>query len=186
MIQHGLMTNLLGPATVLVPEQWGPNFGFIVLAGTLLDWPLVRIHSRCAYGEVFGSVHCDCQIQLATSADLIRKDGGGLIVYLEQEGRGAGISAKASAYQAAERDGVDSFSHYEQSGLPADSRSYVDVGPALVALGIRSLRLLTNNPAKVHAIEHAGIQVKRVPLVVPTDVLAAAYVQAKRERGHLL
>src|SRR5438105_1259191 len=112
LIEHALTTQLLGDVTVLVPDEWTAQEGFILRVGPLSNEPLVRIQSRCAYGDVFGSIHCDCRGQLDASAALLRAHGG-LLVYLEQEGRGAGISAKAAAYRAAERDLVDTFTHYE-------------------------------------------------------------------------
>lgn len=185
VIEHTLHTSLLGEAVVLVPDHWPAEYGFILRVGRLDRTPLVRIQSRCAYGEVFGSVHCDCGAQLHESASRIRAEGG-LLVYLEQEGRGAGISAKAAAYQAAERDLVDTFTHYESSGRPADLRSYAETAAALIELGASSVRLLTNNPDKVKALRAAGIDVTRLPLVVPIDPRADPYIVAKRQRGHLL
>jgi 3,4-dihydroxy 2-butanone 4-phosphate synthase/GTP cyclohydrolase II len=185
MIEHVLSTTLLGDVTVLVPGNWPPKHGFIIRVGTLARIPLVRIQSRCAYGEVFGSRHCDCRAQLEQAASQIRSEGG-LVIYLDQEGRGAGISAKAAAYRAAQHEQIDTFTHYESSGLPSDLRTYGETAGALLSLGITSIRLLTNNPDKVESLRRAGLHVRRVPLVVQTAPEALPYLEAKRSRGHLL
>ncbi|MDP9404790.1 MAG: GTP cyclohydrolase [Actinomycetota bacterium] len=185
MIEHYLDTELLGDVTVLVPEDWTLNLGFILRCDPLVEVPLVRIQSRCAYGEVFGSRHCDCGAQLRRAASMIR-EGGGLVVYLEQEGRGAGVAAKAAAYRANERELIDTFSHYESTGLPPDLRSYDHAADALLAMGVRSVRLLTNNPNKVEGLRARGLDVERLQLIVDTDPAAEPYLAAKRNRGHLL
>jgi 3,4-dihydroxy 2-butanone 4-phosphate synthase/GTP cyclohydrolase II len=185
VVEHTLSTTLVGDAIVVVPDSWPPNAGFMLVVRPFPPCPLVRIHSRCAYGDVFGSRHCDCQEQLRTSAQLIRAEGG-VIVYLEQEGRGAGIAVKAKAYRAAEHDGIDTFTHYESAGITADPRQYAHVPQALLDFGLTEIRLLTNNLTKVNALSDAGISVERVSLVVDADPLATPYLAAKRERGHLL
>lgn len=107
-------------------------------------------------------------------------------MYLEQEGRGAGVVAKAAAYRAAERDLIDTFTHYESTGLPPDLRSYDHAADALLAMGIANIRLLTNNPNKLDGLRSRGLKVERVPLIVDVDVAAEPYLAAKRWRGHLL
>jgi GTP cyclohydrolase II len=120
---------------------------------------LVRIHSRCLYGEVFDSLDCDCRAQLNRSLELIRAAGSGVLIYLDQEGRGAGLLAKARAYALSQELGIDSFSSYRELGLPSDLRNYDGAVDLLDELGLRKVTLLTNNPAKVAAVEEAGIEV---------------------------
>lgn len=185
MIKHRLETDLLGEVAVLIPEEWPPDAGFIMVREPIRKVPLLRIQSRCAYGEVFGSHHCDCGAQLKQAADEIRRTGG-LVMYLEQEGRGAGVTAKAAAYRAAERDLIDTFTHYESAGIPPDLRSYSDAADALLVMGIRHVVLLTNNPSKLQSLRDKGIEVERRPLIVEGAAAAEGYLAAKRERGHLL
>ncbi|WP_067537487.1 GTP cyclohydrolase II [Nocardia crassostreae] len=148
---------------------------------------LVRIHSRCLYGEVLRSDDCDCSRELDMSLDLIQHEGAGILIYLEQEGRGAGLIAKARGYQHSERTGADTFTSYEALGIPADLRSYDDAVATLVALGPRSVRLLTNNPEKVAAVRAAGLRVTAVPLHArPRSERARRYLEAKRSCGHHL
>ena len=182
-ICHSLATRLVGQAKVLIPATWPMDYGFILAVGTVGANPIVRIQSRCAYGDVFGSLHCDCRAQLTESARLITEKGG-LIFYLEQEGRGAGLFAKASAYQAAEETQTDTFSHFESRGLLADPRDYRPVAEALRTLGLAEIELLTNNPAKVAAVVDVGIKVTRLPLIVDADPMASGYLNAKKLRGH--
>lgn len=147
---------------------------------------LVRVHSRCLYSEVFGSRDCDCREQLHRSIELIRAKGAGVVIYLEQEGRGSGLLAKARGYEYSQRNGVDTFASYEALGLPLDSRSYAAAGALLTQLGLRRVRLLTNNPEKVAGLRSVGIQVTREPLVVSVAGKALDYLAAKRARGHRL
>jgi 3,4-dihydroxy 2-butanone 4-phosphate synthase/GTP cyclohydrolase II len=109
-----------------------------------------------------------------------------MLFYLEQEGRGAGLSVKARAYEAEANRGVDSFTFYEELGLISDLRTYVFVVRVLRGLGVHRIRLLTNNPAKCDALVLEGIDVIRVPLIIETGVHAKPYMDAKRKRGHLL
>jgi GTP cyclohydrolase II len=108
------------------------------------------------------------------------------VFYLEQEGRGAGLRRKAEAYAAAADSSIDTFSYYEREGIDIDPRDYSMVADVLGNLGITHVRLLTNNPGKVEALERVGIWVERIPLQVSTHPAAGAYMNAKRERGHLL
>ncbi len=112
------------------------------------------------------------------------QENGGLLFYLEQEGRGAGLRPKAAAYEAAERSGADTFTVYEELGLTADPRKYEHVSDVLLAMSIRSVRLLTNNPRKVAALRARDIAVDIVPLVVETSEYAENYIASKRHRGH--
>jgi GTP cyclohydrolase II len=146
---------------------------------------LVRIHSRCMYSEVFASRECDCGWQLRRSRELLKRKGG-VLIYLDQEGRGAGLRAKADAYRLNHEDGLDTYQAYEELGLPADPRDYTDAVQILNDLGLRLVRLLTNNPSKIEALKQAGIDVVRVPLRAQPTSANFAYLQAKKRHGHLL
>lgn len=154
--------------------------------GEPADGCLVRVHSRCLYGDVFGSQECDCSGQLHRSIEMIREAGSGVIVYLDQEGRGAGLFAKARAFRMQAETGIDSFTTYEHYGLPPDSRSYDLAAQLLDDLGLTRVRLLTNNWEKVAGLEAHAIKVEREPLVVPTSDRARPYLESKRARGHAL
>lgn len=185
-VTHPLTTELLGDCTVLLPGDWQDDAGLVLLVTPILEEPpLVRIQSRCTYGEVFGSAHCDCRAQLHAACQQLKNEGG-LLFYLEQEGRGAGSMAKARAYSAHADRLIDSFSFYEEVGLAADLRDYTLVASVLTALSLPRIRLLTNNPSKLSALREAGIAVEHVPLRVSYPPLAEPYIQAKRARGHLL
>jgi GTP cyclohydrolase II len=153
--------------------------------GDVQDGSLVRIHSRCMYSEVFDSRECDCGWQLRRSRQLLTLQGG-VLIYLDQEGRGAGLWAKAEAYRMNQEDGLDTFEAYEKLGLPPDSRDYADAAQLLKELGLHSVRLLTNNPDKIAALEQAGLTVTRVPLKADPTPATLAYLQAKKLHGHLL
>lgn len=146
---------------------------------------LVRIHSRCMYSEVFDSRECDCGWQLKRSRELLTVQGG-VLIYLDQEGRGAGLWAKANAYLLNNEEGLDTYQAYDRLELSHDSREYGDAVQILDELGLTSVRLLTNNPAKVEALEKAGITVARVPLQAEPTPTSVAYLQAKKRNGHLL
>jgi 3,4-dihydroxy 2-butanone 4-phosphate synthase/GTP cyclohydrolase II len=186
IICHHLRTDLLGDCIAVVPVAWKDS-GFALLREGDGTPPLVRIQSRCTYGDVFGSHHCDCQGQLREACRLITLDSaGGIVFYLEQEGRGAGLTTKARAYRAAAATGIDSFRFYEESGVPVDSRDYQMIASLLKRLNVPEVRLLTNNLDKCTALEAQGLRVHRHALVTPAPSLAQAYIDAKRNRGHLL
>ncbi|APA98775.1 GTP cyclohydrolase II RibA [Nocardia seriolae] len=161
------------------------SFGHAVIVGHIGDGCLVRIHSRCFYGDSLASDDCDCGAQLAWSMDQIQIEGSGVLFYLEQEGRGEGLVAKSRAYHVSQQLGLNTFESYEWLGFPSDSRSYGQVAVTLRRLGLASIRLLTNNPAKVAELEFEGIRVTRVPVAVdlPNDVVRE-YVRVKQVRGH--
>lgn len=154
--------------------------------GDVSDGALVRIHSRCLYGDVFGSSECDCASQLHAAMAMMRERGSGVLIYLDQEGRGAGLFAKARAYRMRQEKGFDSFRSYEHYGLPPDPRSYTIAVELLEDLGLERVTLLTNNWEKVTSLESRGIKVERQPLVVPVSRHAVAYMESKRARGHEL
>jgi len=148
--------------------------------------PLVRIHSECITGDLFGSTKCDCGEQLKQSLAQIAAVGG-VLVYLRQEGRGIGLSNKLKAY-ALQETGMDTVEANEHLGLPIDDRDYAVAFQMLRALGLKSVRLLTNNPTKIKALEMYGMTVvERLPLHVKATCENRAYLNTKREKlGHLL
>lgn len=147
---------------------------------------LVRIQSECLTSEVLSSLKCDCKGQLDEAMSLVNKDGG-VVLYLRQEGRGIGLSNKIKAYQLQEK-GVDTVDANRLLGLPDDGRDFDCAAEILKDLGVSSVRLLTNNPAKLQALQELGILVSgRMPLQVPVDSHAAFYLHTKRVRmGHWL
>jgi 3,4-dihydroxy 2-butanone 4-phosphate synthase/GTP cyclohydrolase II len=166
------------------------NEDFVVLAqGELSEdrATLVRIHSQCLTGDVFGSVKCDCGPQLRAAMEMIAREGRGVIVYQQQEGRGIGIINKIRAY-ALQDEGADTIEANEQLGLAVDLRCYEQCAEILHDLGVRRVRLMSNNPEKMRALERMGLAVdERVPLLIaPTDA-AMGYLRTKKEKmGHLL
>jgi len=149
--------------------------------------PLVRLHSECLTGDVFGSLKCDCGPQLREALRIIGEAGGGVLLYLRQEGRGIGLVNKVRAYSLQDR-GFDTVEANLRLGFADDERDYGHAAAMLRALGIDRVRLLTNNPAKVRGVEAAGIRVvERVAHKMPTNPHNADYLATKRERsGHLL
>ena len=151
------------------------------------DPPLVRIHSQCLTGDVFHSLRCDCRAQLEIALETIAGFGRGLLIYEHQEGRGIGLLNKLRAYELQDA-GADTVEANERLGFESDLRSYVLPGAILRYFGLNSIRLLSNNPEKVQAVEDAGVQVvERVPCIADPLDTRAAYLQTKREKmGHLL
>ncbi|MDE2182278.1 MAG: GTP cyclohydrolase II [Alphaproteobacteria bacterium] len=148
---------------------------------------LARLHSECFTGDLLGSLKCDCGAQLRGAVQTISQAGGGVLLYLAQEGRGIGLINKLRAYRLQDQ-GFDTLEANERLGFEADERLYALAARMLALLGYRSVRLLTNNPDKVAALEAAGIAVaERVPHAFPDNVHNRAYLQTKRVKaGHLL
>jgi GTP cyclohydrolase II len=148
--------------------------------------PLVRIHSQCLTGDVFGSLRCDCRQQLEMALSMIAGQGNGILIYEQQEGRGIGLMAKLQAY-ALQDSGLDTVEANERLGFKADHRKFQMPVEILKALGIRQVRLLSNNPDKVAALEQAGIKVtERVPCEVAPTSHTEDYLKTKKEKmGHL-
>jgi GTP cyclohydrolase II len=153
--------------------------------------PLVRLHSECLTGDVLGSLKCDCGPQLDAAlhaaAEEARRAGWGVVLYLRQEGRGIGLVNKLRAYRLQDQ-GFDTVDANQRLGLPDEARDFAVAARMLDLLGARSIRLMTNNPAKVAALEAAGVEVaERVPHQLPDNPHNARYLATKRDRaGHLL
>lgn len=149
--------------------------------------PLVRIHSQCLTGDVFGSLRCDCRQQLELALRAIAENGAGILLYEQQEGRGIGLMAKLQAY-ALQDKGLDTVEANEQLGYKADCREFELPAEVLKLMGITQVRLMTNNPEKVAALEAAGVRVvDRVSAVVESQETFEKYLQVKRQKlGHLL
>ena len=148
--------------------------------------PLVRIHSQCLTGDVFASMRCDCRQQLELALSVIADAGAGILIYEQQEGRGIGLMAKLQAY-ALQDAGLDTVEANERLGFKADQREFALPGGILKALGVTRVRLLSNNPDKVEALERAGVHVvERVPCEVTPSPHAEEYLRTKKEKlGHL-
>ena len=148
---------------------------------------LVRIHSQCLTGDVFGSAKCDCGPQLHRTLEMIEDDGRGAIVYQQQEGRGIGIINKIRAY-ALQDQGADTVEANERLDLPVDSRDYRQCAEVLFDLGLCKVKVISNNPGKLKALEEAGLEiVERVSIEVESSEPAARYLRTKKEKmGHLL
>jgi GTP cyclohydrolase II len=147
---------------------------------------LVRAHSECLTGDVFGSSRCDCGEQLDDSLRFLQEQGRGVLLYLRQEGRGIGLTKKISAYSLQEQ-GLDTVEANLALGLPEDMRDYRVAAEMLLDLGVRRARLLTNNPAKIEGLERYGVEVvERVPLGISPNPSNLGYLRTKWEKmGHL-
>lgn len=148
--------------------------------------PLVRIHSQCLTGDVFHSLRCDCRQQLEMSLSLIAGEGAGILIYELQEGRGIGLMAKLQAYELQDA-GLDTVEANERLGFKNDYRDFALPAAMLKALGATRVRLLSNNPEKVEALEQGGVRVvERVPCEVTPSPHAEEYLKTKKEKlGHL-
>jgi GTP cyclohydrolase II len=148
--------------------------------------PIVRVHSQCLTGDVFHSLRCDCRQQLELALDTISAHGSGMIVYEAQEGRGIGLMAKLRAYELQDQ-GLDTIEANERLGYRADHRDFSLPAEILQQLGIKAVRLITNNPEKVSAMESHGIRVtERISAEVAAELTSEKYLEVKRDRmGHL-
>ncbi|HUQ90488.1 MAG TPA: GTP cyclohydrolase II [Bryobacteraceae bacterium] len=149
--------------------------------------PLVRIHSQCLTGDVFHSLRCDCRSQLELAMKMISAEGRGVLLYEMQEGRGIGLMNKLRAY-ALQDEGADTVEANEALGFEADLRHYQLPGAILRHFNLRSVRLLSNNPEKIEALELAGVRVvERIPCIGPPQETTEDYLRTKKEKmGHLL
>jgi 3,4-dihydroxy 2-butanone 4-phosphate synthase / GTP cyclohydrolase II len=167
--EHVALTTGLEPGTVGVDEAI-----------------LVRLHSECLTGDVFGSRRCDCGEQLEDSMRLLREQGRGVLIFLRQERRGVGLANKISAY-ALQEEGVDTVQANLALGLPEDARDYRVAAEMLLDLGIHRAALLTNNPAKIKGLRSYGVEViERLPVQVEPNPFNLRYLRTKKEKlGHL-
>jgi GTP cyclohydrolase II len=149
--------------------------------------PIVRIHSQCLTGDVFGSLRCDCRLQLELALRTIAAEGAGILLYEQQEGRGIGLMAKLTAYELQDQ-GLDTVEANVELGFAPDCREYELPAEALKLLGVNAVRLMTNNPDKVSALQTAGIEVtERVSAEVETQDSFERYLRTKQEKmGHIL
>lgn len=164
-----------------------PETAVALVMGDLKDKvPLVRVHSQCLTGDVFGSLRCDCRQQLEMALALIAAEGAGVLVYEQQEGRGIGLMAKLQAYELQDA-GMDTVEANEKLGFKADERAFGMPAQILKSLGVFEVRLLSNNPDKLAALETAGIRVvERVPCEVEPHSRSENYLKTKKEKlGHL-
>ncbi len=183
------------------PTRWGKFriFGFrgmfggkveeavaLVMGDVHSSPPLVRIHSQCLTGDVFGSLRCDCRQQLEMALAMIASQGAGILIYEQQEGRGIGLMPKLQAYELQDA-GLDTVEANERLGFKADHRGFGLPAEILKKLRVSEVRLLSNNPDKVAALERGGIKVvERVPCEVAPSVHAEEYLKTKKEKlGHL-
>ena len=148
--------------------------------------PLVRIHSQCLTGDVLHSLRCDCRAQLELALDQIAAEKRGLLIYEHQEGRGIGLLNKLRAYELQDQ-GLDTVEANERLGFKADLRDYALPAAIIKYFGLNQVRLLSNNPEKVSALENAGVQVvERAPVIVPPVATTVEYLKTKRDKlGHL-
>ena len=161
----------------------------VLIKGTISSCKttLTRIHSSCATGDLFGSLRCDCGEQLIMAMKKINKNGNGIIVYLNQEGRGIGLMNKINAYKLQE-DGLDTIEANLQLGFASDERDYQIAAEILSLLGVRKVKLMTNNPDKIFGLEQYGIKVtRRIPIITKSNPFNLNYLHTKKSRmGHLL
>jgi 3,4-dihydroxy 2-butanone 4-phosphate synthase/GTP cyclohydrolase II len=189
-------------AEATIPTCYGGEFKLIVYENDVDDWQhialvkgkihqddevLVRVHSECLTGDIFGSQRCDCGEQLHRAMRMVEKEGKGVIVYMRQEGRGIGLVNKIKAY-ALQEQGKDTVEANIELGFKPDLRDYGIGAQILVDLGVRKMRLLTNNPKKIVGLEGYGIEViKRVPIEVDPNENNIHYMKTKKKKmGHLL
>ena len=170
-------------------EGTGPEEAIALQMGDLLQGPppLVRIHSQCLTGDVFHSLRCDCRAQLELALESIAREGRGLLIYENQEGRGIGLLNKLRAYELQDH-GADTVDANLRLGFDADMRGYALPGAILNFFQIPAVRLMSNNPEKIQALERAGVKVaERVSAIVPVVSSSEDYLRTKREKmGHLL
>ena len=189
----GFVGRLTAPAAAENADNCGDNktdveeLVALVMGDVHSAPPLVRIHSQCLTGDVFGSLRCDCRLQLEMALSKIGKAGAGILLYEMQEGRGIGLMPKLKAYELQDH-GLDTVEANVELGFAADCREYELPALVLNLLGVKSVRLMTNNPEKVAAMESAGITVaERVSAEVAPQESFAGYLKTKHEKmGHIV
>lgn len=193
--------SMIRQASALIPTSWG-NFQMSAYSDSAIDpMPIVlfahpeidvdtpvyvRIHSECFTGDIFGSLRCDCGEQLHKSMEIIQKEKGALI-YLRQEGRGIGLIPKLKAYNLQD-NGWDTADANTHLGYHVDNRSYSSAIEILVKIGIKRIKLITNNPNKLAYFDHSPIEVvERIPIIIESSTFNIQYLKTKKEKmGHLL
>jgi GTP cyclohydrolase II len=191
IVAHAMLPTGFGAFTIFAVKGAGPQDEAVALVHGKIrggkSAPLVRVHSQCLTGDVFHSLRCDCRAQLELALKKITASPAGLLLYLPQEGRGIGLLNKIRAYELQD-GGMDTVQANESLGFAADTRDYGFSADALKALGVRRVRLLSNNPDKVEQLEKAGIKVvERVPCQPRMTKLTRGYLSTKKSKmGHLL
>ena len=179
-----------GEFALYLYEEQGTGFHHVALVKgnvTTTKPVLARVHSQCLTGDVFHSLRCDCGDQMERALEQIEREGRGVLLYMRQEGRGIGLANKLRAYALQDR-GLDTVEANQKLGFSADLRDYGVGAQILADLGLRKIRLLTNNPKQVVGLEAYGLEiVERVPLQVPSNPRNRGYLRTKRKKlGHLI
>jgi GTP cyclohydrolase II len=186
---HFRIHGFAGPNTSLTDRRRNQKEEVVavVMGDIHKEAPLVRIHSQCLTGDVFGSLRCDCRQQLEMALQKIAERGAGILIYEQQEGRGIGLMPKLQAY-ALQDQGRDTVEANVELGFEADHRGFAMPAEVLKLLGVKQVRLLSNNPQKVAALEDAGIKVvERVSAEVEPNAQSEKYLKTKKEKmGHLI
>src|SRR6266849_7455712 len=190
VVAQSTLPTRFGRFTILGIQGRGPAETAVALRHGRLNGtaaPLVRVHSQCLTGDVFTSERCDCRAQLEFSLSKIAKEPSGVLLYLQQEGRGIGLINKLKAYELQD-GGLDTVEANRRLGFAADSRDYEFAARALKALGLRAVRVLSNNPDKVEQLERGGIRVvQRIPCRPRTSNHSRSYLRTKKDKlGHIL
>ncbi len=169
------------------PDQPNMHYTLVIKSKKISDIPVIRIHSECMLSEIFHSTHCDCSLQLESALRFIQKKGG-ILFYLNQEGRGHGLETKLREMKKQQIEGLDTVEASQSLGLDIDNRKYNVVADILKLMGISKVKILTNNPKKIEELELSGIEVhERIPLEPKPSKESLAYLHTKKDKlGHML